>query len=499
MAIRVFLCFSRDGHRCPPIRKTPCLVMLCFWFASAPAQQSNDISLDGLGSSRAILQSENGPVEKAKPSQLNLLLSQQYFSSSGQVATQRQDYTNVGLDLDLRSRNKEFDAAAHGLYQGTMQSEQEQYFGIPELFIGESQPSYAGVSVTIGRQKRSWSEFDQEFGMGIWQPELRWDYLNPVQEGLTGLFVDYTPTRTITATLFLSAVDIPDQGPNYQLQNGQFETQNRWFWAPQINLLFGRSQSQVSYAVDKPSLNDLIYQPSAGGMLRYQSRATPLWAQASWAYLPMNQFHYAYDCPQCVTPSGQVQASIHPSILKHRVATAEVGLKDDQQRGWISSTVDVPDTPTGPAQWVQSSAEQVVYVGAAYEHSFDLLQLPGTIKASYLKAFESGETPSNSLVEGSVGSSIDRVLYQELAALEWTWRVMEKKQSQLTWRFRYAYSIPEQGSWLSSSAVLQMKKWSWNLGVDIIGANIDPASPDAGLFSRYRANDRAMTGMGYVF
>jgi hypothetical protein len=37
------------------------------------------------------------------------------------------------------------------------------------------------------------------------------------------------------------------------------------------------------------------------------------------------------------------------------------------------------------------------------------------------------------------------------------------------------------------------------LGVDILGADVDPSSSDAGLYSRYRSNDRVYGGMNYVF
>ena len=413
---------------------------------------------------------------------------------------QRQEYTNLGLDVELRSTNKTLDMGAQGIYQGTVQSSQEQYFGLPELYIGEARSNGAGFRLTVGRQKRHWSYFDEEFGMGIWQPQLRWDYLDPIQQGLTGLFVDVDLGHSLALTFFTSSVFLPDQGPNFQLVDGQFQSENRWFWAPRTNVLFGRSESQMSYVLDRPSTNDVVFQPSVGGQMRFQQQGSPFWAQASYAYMPMNQMHLAFDCPQCTDlVSMNVEATIHPMVLRHRVATLETGLEDDQQKGWLSATLDVPDSPSGPAQWIQSSTNQVLFVGGSYQHFLPLFNHPGWLKASYLKAIQTSQTPANILGQQWEESSLDRYPYQEVSAVEWNWLLLQRATSQLSWRTRYTYSFPDQGGWLSTQVWLSQKKWTWNLGIDLLGSSIDPYSANAGLFSRYRENGRATGGLSYAF
>jgi hypothetical protein len=427
--------------------------------------------------------------------QVTVSVQEQYFPSAGQLDVQRQDYTDLGVDLDFHRSGKTWNWGAHAMYWGALQSGEEQYFAIPELYFGESDYSSGGVRITVGREKRSWSHFDEEFGVGLWQPDLRWDYFYPVQQGLTGLFVDAQFSKSFSATFFLSPVFLPDQGPNFRLVNGQFSSMNRWFWAPQIDLQFGHGEGQVSYAIDRPPLSDILLQLSLGGMFRYQSQSVPIWAQLSWAYMPINQLHYAYDCPQCANTNDQVQATIHPSVLKHKLVTAEVGWQDDRQSAWLSTTLDAPDNPSGPSQWIQSSYNSVYYIGASYAHAMSPFQIPGSLKVSFLKAFISQSTPENSLVDGSVGSFLDRIPYQELMAVEWNWPVSDK----WNWHTRYSYSIPEQGGWLSSIVSWKEKHWGWNAGVDVIGASVASDSANAGLYSRYRANDRVMAGANYAF
>jgi hypothetical protein len=98
-----------------------------------------------------------------------------------------------------------------------------------------------------------------------------------------------------------------------------------------------------------------------------------------------------------------------------------------------------------------------------------------------------------------VESSLDRYPYQEVAAAELNWTMTKRSKNKILWRTRYNYSIPERGSWLSSQVEVSRRQWSWNLGFDILGADVDPQSSEAGLFSRYGANDRVTGGVNYVF
>ena len=472
------------------------LLILNFGARFAAAQ---DLTFEG--QSRASLAPPVFSATPSKKSELKLNLDQQQYATDGQTEFQRRQYTNVGIDVDLKTQGKGLGGAFHGIYQGTLQSSEEQYYGIPEAYFGEAQSDAMGIRWTVGRQKRHWSHFDEEFGMGIWQPQLRWDYLNPIQQGLTGLFFDFAPTRSVSLSFFASSLFLPDQGPNFHMRDGQFASSNRWFWSPRLTAHIFNQTPPVSYSVDMPPLSDVVFQPSLGGQLRFESRSTPWWGQVAYAYKPMNQLHLGYECNKCVGLGNLgPTATIHPSVLMHRVATAEVGLQDENQRGWVSVTSDVPTSPKGPQEWAQSSYSDVVFAGASYAHFMSLLNRPGWLKVSYLRSFETQKTqPQNSLLEGTVESSLDRFPYKEIVAAEWEWVLKQTAKNQLNWRTRYTYSIPERGSWISSQLWLRQQNWSWNLSLDILGSQVDPNSSNEGLFTRYRENDRFTGGVSYVF
>ena len=72
-------------------------------------------------------------------------------------------------------------------------------------------------------------------------------------------------------------------------------------------------------------------------------------------------------------------------------------------------------------------------------------------------------------------------------------------ENRLEMKTRYSYSMTEKGGWLSTSLDLSQRALTWSLGFDILGSDVDPDSPSAGLYTRYRANDRVYAGASYVF
>jgi hypothetical protein len=101
--------------------------------------------------------------------------------------------------------------------------------------------------------------------------------------------------------------------------------------------------------------------------------------------------------------------------------------------------------------------------------------------------------------DDDVRSSFDRYPYSEIAAIDWRLLLMQSQSNRLHWRNRYSYSVPERGGWLSSTLEWAHGAVSYTFGMDVLGAAVDPDSAEAGLFSRYRANDRVFGGISYVF
>src|SRR5690606_33789215 len=120
---------------------------------------------------------------------IDLDLRQQRYVGERSSSTQLSTYTQFAAELNFETQSPGFSYKINALGQGAFERSDEFYFGIPEFYMKPRQLA-PGIDLTIGRQKRVWSELDQEFNLGVWQPQLRWDYLAPIQQGLTGVFFD---------------------------------------------------------------------------------------------------------------------------------------------------------------------------------------------------------------------------------------------------------------------------------------------------------------------
>ena len=244
---------------------------------------------------------------------------------------------------------------------------------------------------------------------------------------------------------------------------------------------------------------------SFGFGVSYQS-SEPFWLQLNYAYKPQNQIHLGVECAECAqlgsgpTPL-EVTAVVHPTVVKHHVVTLETGMDRLDDRGWVSLTGDFPNSSDFPADYEESPLDSMIIAGASYQHYiYSWIVIPSWLKYSYLKVFDVHTKDKKGLVDSDqVQSSLDRYPYREVAAVEWKVLLQQKNTNRWDIKTRYTYSVPDQGGWFSSSAVWSMGALSWNLGLDFLGSEVDPDSPKAGLFTRYRANDRVFGGVNYVF
>ena len=442
----------------------------------------------------------------ATSSYLDLNLKQDRYLGGVQHSSQYQNYTLWATDLNLEAKSSKFIYKINPVGQGAFESPEELYFGVPEAFI--SPPNLgSGIGLTIGRQKRSWSRLDEEFNIGTWQPQLRWDYLAPKQQGLIGVFFDYRVSDSVKLTFFTSPLSIPDQGPQFSIRDGQFESANRWFVQPQSRVeLFGdtsfSSDALLSFELDRPSEEEMVMHSSFGLGLNIQAPASPFWVNLNYAYKPRNQIHMGIECANCADLSGplEITALVHTKIVKHHLVTFESGFDRVDDAAWFSLTADIPNKSGFPDKYAEASLNPMLIGGIAYQHYMRGPIGPSWIKGAYMRAIEfEGPERSGLVSSDQVESSLDRYPYTEVMSIDWKVWVMQRRSNQLRLSTRYSYDLPEKGGWLSVTADWVRGPMTLSIGGDILGAEVDPNSSEAGLFSRYRGNDRFFGGITYVF
>ncbi len=451
----------------------------------------------------------SGPLfAKSAANYLDLDLRQNRYFGAVPNPNQESNYTLIATDLNLETETSGFTYKFNSRAQGDFKNRDEFYFGVPEAYVMPRKIA-PWFNLTIGRAKRTWSKMDEEFNLGLWQPQLRWDYLAPVQQGLTGVFFDWRLGSELSFTFFTSPLAFPDQGPQYRLANGRFESSNRWFEQPHSSLQFQGNNpvtkdGPLFFEIDKPTEEDIIMHSSFGLGVRYEF-LNDFWTNLNYAYKPRNQIHLGIECSNCARiGAGQgleVTAVIHPKIVKHHVLTWEMGFDRTDDHGWVSATVDVPSKSGFPDPWLEAPLDPMLVAGLGYSHYvFSVIGKPSWLGYSYMRVFSMGKSATGGIVaDDQVKSSLDRYPFKDLASVDWRIVLSQTKSNGLSLRSRYSYSIPEKGGWLSTSVEFAQGDVTWLLGADVLGADVDSNSDRAGLFSTYRANDRFFGGVSYVF
>lgn len=438
-------------------------------------------------------------------------LSQNQFAGEPQ-AKQIESDQNWSVSGVAKKQESGWSSGAEVLGYGSFQNSWEQYVGVPELYFKIKNKSNIlkerEWSMTIGRERRLWSHLDDQLSLGVWQPALRWDAMRPVSEGLTGLFFDIPITSKWSMTLMTSPLFIPDQGANFRLQEGKFESHNRWFRQPISHLEMMGATSSISYELEKPDVKDVVFQSSFATSLRFEENG--FWAQASAAYMPSNQLHLGLGKYQSVSldPGRESVVRVFPRTYKHNIFTLETGLKRVNDEAWISFMTDYPQRPEFKQKnevgigWEESELSRKNYVGVGYQQKLpSFWGVNQSFQVSLLRGWKIAlpQNNSNMLTDQPVPSSFDRPFYEKLVALDWMLAWKKYKRQHWDARLRYWQTFDPRSAWISPMFTWVDDKWNWTISADLLGAE---GSDDLALktyFGQYRNNSRLMVGLSYVF
>ncbi|RYZ93757.1 MAG: hypothetical protein EOP11_27335, partial [Proteobacteria bacterium] len=113
---------------------------------------------------------------------------------------------NLALSVGVRKLGNNggfhYGIDADGLYG--LRKSNYRYLAINEAFAGHDEQNF---SIYVGRKKYFWNELDSYWGLGLFQPRFRWDYLNERENGLFGVFVGHQ-SEFIQATAFVTPIFI---------------------------------------------------------------------------------------------------------------------------------------------------------------------------------------------------------------------------------------------------------------------------------------------------
>lgn len=263
------------------------------------------------------------------------LFSDSFISPSFE-ATERTNYQFAGMSL--RSASKSNDSVMMDIEGAVaLGAPLLNYLDISELYF-QSEASDT-EKLYIGRKRMHWSDLDARWNLGLWQPLFERNPLNPEPQGLSGVFWHAERPR-YSITVFASPVYIPNQGPAFEIVNGQFVPGNPWFRRPPESVRIFSESTQVDYNFEKPNESQVIFQASYGASLMFGSPEDSL-MQISYMYKPSNELALGYSG---ILDTGTLRSvvDLKPVVYNHTLSGLDLTQRLGNFRIGVSGVIDRP-------------------------------------------------------------------------------------------------------------------------------------------------------------
>lgn len=428
------------------------------------------------------------------------------------------DYGQIGAEFQTQAQGRFFEGTLHlgGSFATAVENHSNIF--VPEAYLVVQSERFseaevlgdARVKLSVGRKLETWSRLDRRWDMGLWEPLNRFDALRPIDQGLTGVFVE-VGNGDLKGILYGSTVFIPEQNGEFRLQNGHFKSSSPWFSEPTDRLILFSESTEVQYDIRTPSTGSVIQHVSGGGLLRYGDFSNGFFAQASYVVKPRNQLATPFEGGLNLTEATSYAAvTIEPKVIYHQLFGGELGYKTTVgERGSavgasVSVLKDIPynENPGSdltyqdlePLTMISPRVETEIVAGSAtdIELGVDYLHSEG---GGFVMR---GPFASDKSVFGP------RVPYREAVALDAAVIFGRGHRSTFTVGSRWLEELSENGSLLmanvdydfSTNGVTQ--DWRVSLRADVLGSRLPP-NENRGYVSRFRGNDRWMTQLRFLF
>lgn len=259
------------------------------------------------------------------------------FVSSSFAATTKSDYQFASASLKTDPLSKDplrLDVAGAVAFGAPLLN----YLNPAEVYVNYHPTS--DQQMTLGRAKFLWSELDARWDLGVWEPVFKWNPLSPERQGLTGLFWQ-TQNSGIEMTLFASALFLPDQGPSFDIKEGEFVRGNPWFRRPPESVRIFDETTAIEYNFERPNESDIVFRASYGGRLLLANKDHVRWS-LSYLYKPMNQLALGYDQVLDIAKDRGVVV-IKPEVFYHTLFGTDLVFNAGRFRFGGSGTFDRPN------------------------------------------------------------------------------------------------------------------------------------------------------------
>jgi hypothetical protein len=451
-------------------------------------------------------------VFAADTSQINVTISQTNYGGRAQIDEQDSQYSSVTPSFTFFKRYGAIEGTSHvfrteGLVVLPMSDSVDLGVALPEAYyqMAVKTDSAKNFKFSVGRKLENWSELDNHWNIGLWQPLVRWDAANPIEQGLTGLFFEFGKSDSVRLVVMVSGLYLPDQQPSYDVVDGRIVSANRWFRAPVASASLENSQGEIAYDVIEPEAKDVLAQNSYAAMLMLGDPDAGGFLKFSTTDKPANQFHLGIDMEGILNINNanaiSFQAPVYAVNVRHKINTIEFGNRFADSKVTLSANFEYYEKPNLPEKWQQTQLADSRYAGIIYDTSLKPIGLKrSSLSVSYV-VNDQIDKPSEkaTLIKGDIEASTQRFLFEEMVGVELKSNLLNTYRRAVDVRLKYVYSIIDSGEWLQAGLQYrQDRDWTWGLSGDLFGVPEDTKSSTS-FISKFRGNDRLMGSLTYVF
>jgi hypothetical protein len=406
---------------------------------------------------------------------------QQAFKTIGQLKFNKDSLLNPNLDLTAAYSNKS----------------ERTHFGVTEMSLSIK----SGASeYTLGRKLFYWSLQDHRWQLGMWQPNFsQIDSLRPIDQGLAGLFYNLNNSQH-DLLLFFSPIFIPSMGPDVQEKDGSLVSDSRWYKQPSASFPFQGKDVRILYNLDLTEVPDLIKNPGWGARYKLGDEKN-YWISANLSRKPINSLLLRYNAFLRTTESEtRGEVTVSPAVGYQTLRGIDTGYHFGFGNVEASYLDDQPDFNTVKEGWIQQQPEPFnSYMLGLNSDFFSITdKVDAQVGLSYLRVsggkitdYDSQGVPQGSIFE-------NRFIFTNALQLKSQLEFYFLKKKMLS-TLRYVREVDQEGELFSGNLDwFPSRQLYLSVGIDVLSVD-DLANSDSTFLNQFRANDRLIGGLGYVF
>ena len=356
--------------------------------------------------------------------------------------------------------------------------------------------SPGSTRLQVGRKRSDWSQADERWNLGVWEPVFKWNPLNPERQGLTGLFLTI-PFENAELEILGSPVYLPNQGPSFQVSNsGEFVQGNPWFMPPAKTVHIWSQTSQVEYNLIRPNEAEVVVRKSYATRLKFKTDS--FYLQGSYAYKPMNELPLGYDGVLDIARDKGI-VDIVTSVQYHEVTGADLEWRSKYFKLGVSG---FRDKPFGTA----SFSDDKDWTRPVYREAFatapyiDIYFAQGWVaKLQYLSITGGQVEEVGPLASSSRVPVTRRYPFTQAQSLEVQYQGRLGLHRPWVSSLNYTVSTKNQFDLIHWRGVIQLSKlWNVFSETSLVRAQT-PTLENQNDIAQFENHDRLLAGVGYVF